>query len=164
LPSSVDRVRNTKSLLTAIRDKNQTFKKQYLNSALEFIEENNYDDAFKALEKADSDQLITYEFRSFENEFYLNFMFGGKGKDDKFVEDHIKRLQRAIDKYPEYADLRNDLGIAYLIQCRNMFLKGLNEFRNALEINPEYKRAEKNLKLAENDGKGFLILLRAILK
>ena len=164
LPTHTDRIRNTKSLLTAIRDGNQTFKKQYLNSALEFIESNNFTDAFNALENAESDQLTENEFQSLEHEFYLNFMFGGKGKDDEFVADYTKKLQQAIDKYPEYADLRNDLGIAYLIQCRNLFLKGLNEFRNALEINPEYKRAEKNLKLAENDGKGFLILLRAILK
>ncbi len=164
LPSINDRIRNTKSLLTAIRESNQAFKKQYLNSALEFIEESNYNEAFKALENAESDQVTTNEFMSLENEFYLNFMFGGKGKDDKFVEGYTKKVQREIEKYPKYADLRNNLGIAYLIQCRNLFLKGLNEFRNALEINPEYKRAEKNLKLAENDGKGFLILLRAILK
>jgi hypothetical protein len=56
------------------------------------------------------------------------------------------------------------LGIAHLIQCRNLFLRALEEFRVSLRINPGYKRAEKNLKLSENDGKGFLILLRAILK
>jgi len=164
LPPVIDRLRNTKSILTAISMKNLAFKKQYLNSALKFIEENDVIEAIKALENAESDQDSTNEFMTLENEFYLNFMFGGKGKDDIFVEKYEERLQRAIEKYPEYADLRNDLGIAYLIQCRNLFLKGLNEFRKALEINPEYKRAEKNLKLAENDGKGFLILLRAILK
>jgi tetratricopeptide (TPR) repeat protein len=164
LPTHSDRIRSAKSLLTAIRDRNQIFRKQYLNSALEFIENNNFIEAYKVLENAESDILNSNEIPSLENEFYLNFMFGGKGKDDEFVAEYTKKLQQTIDKHPEYADLRNDLGIAYLIQCRNLFLKGLNEFRNALEINPEYKRAEKNLKLAENDGKGFLILLRAILK
>ena len=69
-----------------------------------------------------------------------------------------------MDENPDYADVRNNLGIAHLIQCRNLFLKALDEFRGALKINPDFKKAEKNLKLAENDGKGFLILLRAILK
>ncbi|MBN2008656.1 tetratricopeptide repeat protein [candidate division KSB1 bacterium] len=99
-----------------------------------------------------------------ENEFYLKFMFGGKGKDDAFIQEHILKLKELINKYPKYADLRNNLGIAYLIQCRNLFLNALEEFRQALKINPGFKKAEKNLKLAENDGKGFLILLRAILK
>ena len=164
LPSKVERLNQTKNLLITIIEKNHNYKEQNLNSALEFIDANNFSDAFKALQNAESDQLIKNELECFEDEFYLNFMFGGKGKDDEFIQDYTKRLQQATEKYPEYADIRNDLGVAYLIQCRNLFLKGLEEYRNALKINPEYKRAEKNLKLAENDGKGFLILLRAILK
>lgn len=99
-----------------------------------------------------------------ENEFYLKFMYGGKGKDDSFIHDYIEDLNRQISENPDYADVHNNLGVAHLIQCRNLFLKSLEEFRSALKINPNFKKAEKNLKLAENDGKGFLILLRAILK
>ncbi len=91
-------------------------------------------------------------------------MFGGKGKDDEFIQHYHEKLKKAITKYPRYPDLHNNLGIVSLIQCRNLFLNALDEFREALKLNPEYKKAEKNLKLAENDGKGFLILLRAILK
>lgn len=101
---------------------------------------------------------------SFEDEFYLKFMYGGKGRDDDFIAGYTERLSRVLADYPGYADLHNNLGIAYLIQCRNLFLKALDEFRAALQINPEFERARKNLKIAENDGKGFLILLRALLK
>ena len=83
---------------------------------------------------------------------------------DDFIYGYTDQLKQTVDKFPKYADLRNNLGIAYLIQCRNLFLNALEQFRYALEINPQYKKAKKNLKLAENDGKGFLILLRAILK
>jgi len=100
----------------------------------------------------------------FEHEFYLKFMFGGKGKDDALITRYVERLKAAMEQHPDYADLHNNLGVAYLIQCRNLFLKALEEFRTALKINPSFQRAEKNLKLAENDGKGFLILLRALLK
>jgi len=103
-------------------------------------------------------------FSHYENEFYLKFMYGGKGRDDAFVQRYTDKLREAIQDYPEYADLHNHLGIAYLIQCRNLFLRALDEFRTALRINPNFKRAEKNLKLTENDGKGFLILLRALFK
>jgi len=101
---------------------------------------------------------------AFDAEFYLKFMYGGKGKDNRFIASYLDELRREIERHPDYADLHNNLGIAYLIMCRNLFLKALEEFREALRINPTYKKAKKNLKLSENDGKGFLILLRAILK
>lgn len=101
---------------------------------------------------------------SLENEFFLKFMYGGKGKDEAFINDYVQRIEESIEDHPKYADLRNSLGVANLIQCRNLFLKSLEEFRTALKINPNFQKAVKNLKLAENDGKGFLILLRAILK
>ncbi len=104
------------------------------------------------------------KFMNVENEFYLKFMYGGKGKDDSFISAYIEDLQELVEENPAYADVHNNLGVAHLIQCRNLFLKALEEFRAALKINPNFKKADKNLKLAENDGKGFLILLRAILK
>ncbi len=107
---------------------------------------------------------VLTQISDIENEFYLKFMYGGKGKDDTFIADYIGKLKEMVAQNPDYADVRNNLGVAYLIQCRNIFLKALDEFRAALKINPDFKKAVKNLKLAENDGKGFLILLRAILK
>ncbi len=163
--TKIERLNQVKSLLDSILRANQNgqYKAEYLKSTLELIEENNYEEAIESLEKATVDQNKTLEI-DMESEFYLNFMFGGKGKNDEYLKEYTQQLEKFIEKYPEYADLRNDLGIAYLIKCRNMFLNALEEFRNALKINPNYKKAEKNLKLAENDGKGFLILLRAILK
>ena len=107
---------------------------------------------------------IVTKILNIENEFYLKFMYGGKGKDDTFISEYVEKLSELIDEYPNYPDIRNYLGVANLIQCRNLFLKALEEFRAALKINPGFQKAVKNLKLAENDGKGFLILLRAILK
>ncbi len=127
------------------------------------IEDKNFSEAEKHYSEAFTKTNRRMDL-SFENEFFLKFMYGGKGKDNQFIGRYVERLKYAINDYPEYADLHNNLGIAYLIMCRNLFLKALEEFRKALRINPLFKKAEKNLKLAENDGKGFLILLRAILK
>ena len=163
LPTSPERIEKVKQLLISIKEKGQYFKPQYLDTALDYLEKNLTDEVIKLLEKAEYEhpELLG---RYLESEFYLKFMFGGKGKDDEFILDYTNQLKQIISKYPDYADLRNNLGIAYLIQCRNLFLNALEEFRVALKINPDFKKAEKNLKLAENDGKGFLILLRAILK
>lgn len=163
LPSKVIRLEKIKSLLTEIKEKKQFFKSENIDTILKHLDDENIDEAVTALEIAESDRsdIVDYDF---ENEFYLKFMFGGKGKDDEFIMQYTKQLKDVIQKNPDYADLRNSLGIVYLIQCRNLFLNALEEFRQALKINPDFKKAEKNLKLAENDGKGFLILLRAILK
>lgn len=171
-------------LALSLNDEDETTKEEmqkralhHLNLASEDAEAKvpNYD---KVMEKVNDDdyeaavdeyllskpkQALTHE-PNIENEFYLKFMYGGKGKDDSFINDYIADLNRQISEKPDYADVRNNLGVAHLIQCRNLFLKSLEEFRSALKINPNFKKAEKNLKLAENDGKGFLILLRAILK
>jgi tetratricopeptide (TPR) repeat protein len=96
--------------------------------------------------------------------FYLKFLFGGVGKDDKALSDYRIQLEKAVEENPQYADLHNSLGIIYLIQCRNIFLKAVNQFKKAYEINPSYKNAYKNFRLVQNDGREFLNLLRAILK
>jgi len=134
-----------------------------LEKALQLIDEGAYEAATQELQSL-RQEINPETDLTFEHDFYLKFMYGGKGKDDDFIQHYTNRLRGAIRDYPDYADLHNSLGVAYLIQCRNLFLRALEEFRVALRINPIFKRAEKNLKLSENDGKGFLILLRAILK
>ncbi len=91
-------------------------------------------------------------------------MYSGKSLNGSVLKNFEQELTHAIDAQGDYADLWNNLGIVHLIQCRNLFVQALNEFNKALEINPKYEKALKNKKLVENDGKEFLILLRAILK
>ncbi|KPL08427.1 hypothetical protein AMJ86_00560 [bacterium SM23_57] len=136
---------------------------KYFDKIYEHIGTDNIEATFEILDNIKAVNYDRFEV-DFESEFYLKFMFGGKGKDDAFISNYTNDLRTSIEKHPQYADLHNNLGIVYLIQCRNLFLKALDEFRQAIKINPEFSKAEKNLKLAENDGKGFLILLRAILK
>ncbi|NIT74675.1 tetratricopeptide repeat protein [candidate division KSB1 bacterium] len=130
---------------------------------MELVSQESYQEAVEEFLKTKPREALAH-FTNVENEFYLKFMYGGKGKDDTFIGEYVQKLRDIIEEHPNYADVRNSLGVANLIQCRNLFLKSLEEFRTALKINPNFKKAEKNLKLAENDGKGFLILLRAILK
>jgi len=131
--------------------------------ALELMEEKKFPEAMEALSEA-KEEVAKEIDDYFMHDFYLKFMFGGKGKDEQFIAAYTQRLKEEIEKHPDYADLRNNLGVAYLVQCRNLFLKALEEFRAALKLNPSFKRARRNLKLAENEGKGFLILLRALFK
>jgi tetratricopeptide (TPR) repeat protein len=101
---------------------------------------------------------------NFHDLFYLRFMYGEGGRDARYVEEYVSRMELLSRRHPTFPDLQNHLAVGYLIQCRNLFNKALHSFRKAIETNPDYKRAKRNLKLAENDGKGLLLLLRALLK
>lgn len=125
---------------------------------------NQFDQAVSDLKELK--QFMTYKNSIVDvtDVFYLKFMFGGEGRNDAIIAHYEKLLQERIQKNPNFADLHNTIGILHLIQCRNTFLKAIEDFKRALAINPDYQMARKNLVLSENDGKGFLILLRAILK
>jgi tetratricopeptide (TPR) repeat protein len=160
-PSTV--ARQAKEHLARAAEGLPAYRTPRLEKAMQLIDEGVYSRSVEELQSL-RQEIHPEADQSFEHEFYLKFMYGGKGKDDEFIQRYTDHLRAALRDYPGYADLHNNLGVAYLIQCRNLFLRALEEFRLALRINPAFKRAEKNLKLSENDGKGFLILLRAILK
>lgn len=129
-----------------------------------FAENKKYDLLVKSLHenrtrifKGDTDSL-------WGTSFFLKFMYGGKGLDNEIIRKYEHKLESTLKINNQYADVWNSLGIIHLIKCRNLFLQALSEFKRSLEINPNYDKAKKNKKLVENDGKEFLILLKAILK
>jgi len=112
-----------------------------------------------------TERLFPEEFHNIIGvDFYLKFMYGGRGLSRRALKKFEMNLLEAIKIQEDYADLWNNLGIVHLIQCRNLFLQALSEFNQALEINPKFAKAIKNTKLVEIDGKEFLILLKEILK
>lgn len=96
--------------------------------------------------------------------FYLGLLYGERSKDSDIIQRYVDRLETLTREHPSYPDLHNDLGVAYVVQCHDLFNRAVYQFRRALKINPKYERAEDNLKIAEKEGKGLLILLRALLK
>lgn len=110
------------------------------------------------------DEVIPEIDLGFQDHFYLNFLYGDKGRDSHRIKEYIEKLENILNQSDHLPDIHNHLGVAYMIQCRHLFNQAINEFRTAYRLNPEYQRAKRNLKLTENDGKGFLILLRALLK
>ena len=143
-------------------DLNPVYGQAAGRQAMKEIQNGRYEEALRLLEEI---PLFQQEGDNhFDERFYLEFLFGGKSKDDRLIEEYIAHLREQIQEHPDFPDLHNRLGVAYLIQCRNMFLKAMDQFRKALKLNPQFKSAERNLKLAENEGKGFIILLRALLK
>jgi tetratricopeptide (TPR) repeat protein len=131
---------------------------------IKLFETKEYDELTKQLEENRNKIFPKDALNLIGNSFYLKFMYGGKGLDNDIIKKYEQRLELATKSNHEYADIWNNLGIVHLIQCRNLFLQALDEFKHSLEINPGFEKARRNKKLVENDGKEFLILLRAILK
>lgn len=96
-------------------------------------------------------------------ELYLMFIVSGENLDDRAIEGYLERITEIVDQNPSFADGYNSLGILYTAKCKILMDRASGFFRKALEINKKYKKAQKNLRLAENDRQGIFILLKALL-
>ncbi len=96
--------------------------------------------------------------------FYLKFMYGGNELEYSELLTYEDRILKLSDQRDKFADYWNEMGTIHIIQCRHLFLKAVEEFDKAVELNNHYAEAKKNTELIKNIKKGFLILLRAILK
>lgn len=102
-------------------------------------------------------------FRDFSS-IYMKFLLATNKLDERTLSQRIKRLKEELNSNPHYPDLHYDLAIAYTLLGRFIHTKAIEEYRQALKLNPDFGRAKKNLKLAENELKGFDALVRAITK
>ena len=137
---------------------------QTFDATLESISDGNLPEILAGLEKLQI-KLITYiKLDTLIESFYLRFMYGGRELDYKELEAYEERILRMTAERKNFADYWNEMGTIHIIQCRHLFLQAFREFERAVELNSTYKEASKNLKLIGNIRKGFLILLRAILK
>jgi len=96
-------------------------------------------------------------------ELYLILKFRGNELDEGDLDAYIARVRSALDANPGYADLHNDLGILYAAKCKRFIDRAGDAFAEALRLNRDFAKAEKNLKLTSNDRQGIHFLLRALL-
>ena len=142
----------------------QVYRQREFNQLLELLKDNNHEVILPEIEKF---QLRMVDFSSEKDkiyEFYLRFLFGG----DELSPDTIEKYERFfvstegnLQKYPDYW---NDLGIFHLIKSRSLYLRALSEFEKAIDISEDFKEAKEYRDMIRSNEKGFLILLRAILK
>jgi tetratricopeptide (TPR) repeat protein len=164
LPPASIRIERAKQQLQKLYDTGNKAMKAIETKLNTYIKEEEIGKAVKLLSESRNKVFPEEVLSLIGMDFYLKLMYGGKGLNDDIIRKFEMRLYKAVNDHPNYADLWNNLGIVHLIQCRNLFLQALTEFDQALNINPSFDKALKNKKLVENDGKEFLILLRAILR
>ncbi|UCE08225.1 MAG: hypothetical protein JSW07_09470, partial [bacterium] len=161
VPSRV--VRYIKSLLISKRYNSKKWQELFMHT-LDTITEGNSHKIIQSLEKLQIELVTHININTAMESFLLKFMFGGRELTWEELEEFESRLMEQENNRSTFADYWNDLGIIHMIQCRNLYLQALSEFGTASTINSKYEEAKNNLELIKNNKKGFLILLRAILK
>lgn len=121
--------------------------------------EEAYEKLFSAIDNRDTDA-------SFEKllDLYIRCVYGEAGATEENIKNYIGNIENLLKTNPGFADLENELGMAYTIMGKIMRDKAIEHFRKAIEINPDFNKAIKNIKLSQNDLRGFEALLEAILK
>jgi hypothetical protein len=97
-------------------------------------------------------------------EFYLWLKYLPEHLDTEKLLDFERKFSKTLENNADYADMWNYQALIHLLLCREHFLKGLQNFKEATRINPQYIKAKNNLRLVENDGREFLSLIKAITK
>ncbi len=127
-----------------------------------FFREKDYAAAYAALEEVKArsrrgglDDIII--------DLYLMLIAQGDELSEEEIERYLDRVRAIVEQNPTFADGHNSLGILYTAKCKAYMDMASNAFRKALEINSNYQKAQKNLRLSENDRQGIFILLKALL-
>jgi tetratricopeptide (TPR) repeat protein len=134
------------------------------NQILELLKDNNHEVIIPEIEKF---QLNLVDFSSEKEkvyEFFLRFLFGGNELNPETIDQYepfFNISNGSLNKYPDYW---NDLGTFHLIKSRSLYLQALSQFEKAIELAPGFQEVKNNIDLIKSNEKGFLILLRAILK
>jgi tetratricopeptide (TPR) repeat protein len=160
---SVDIYSNVMEYMEKAARINPNFKNEYYDRGEEFLRKKEYLKAYQEFEKGYNRGSHSTDM-SFILDFYLRVVHSGKKMKSAMIWKHIRKLEALLKKYPNYADLYNHLGVAYVIMSKIVNNKAIQLFDKAMKINPNFEKAKKNKRLAEYDHKGIQLLFDAILK
>jgi tetratricopeptide (TPR) repeat protein len=131
-------------------------------AAVDALDKERYDVVYEKLHAIKQEQSKVAQ-NDLSLELYLILKFRSNELTEEEIDRSIDRLKMALETNPGYADLQNDLGLLYTAKCKIFIDKAHRSFNEALTINKNYRKAEKNLKLTANDRQGIHFLLKALL-
>lgn len=140
---------------------NPGYQNDHFSNGLKHFNEGAYQKAFEALKVAKrvgSRSLYRYE----KYEYFLKLLFVDETNHFEMIWKYIKFLQDLLKKYPSHADIYNDLGLAYCMLRNYVNEKAIGCFKSALEINPQFEKAQRNFKLSNYERTGSELFLKAI--
>jgi tetratricopeptide (TPR) repeat protein len=143
------------------------FNPAYMNQAYEeglaLLREGKLQQAYDTLSMV-AKEIVTHGSEERLLEMYLRYIHGENGMTEDGIRQYVEQIGDLLKANPGHADLHNELGMAYTVMSKFMNNKAMDHFKEALRINPHFLKATRNLKLSQNDLKGFEVLLEAIVK
>lgn len=140
---------------------NPSYQNDYFANSMKYLKEGAMQKAFEALKmakRAGTRSLYRYE----KYEYFLRLLFIDEANHFEMIWKYIKFLQDLLKKYPSHADIYNDLGLAYCMLRNYVNEKAIGCFKSALEINPDFEKAQRNFKLSNYERTGSELFLKAI--
>ncbi len=140
---------------------NPGYQNDYFSTGLKHLNGGAFQQAFDAMtmaKRAGTRSLYRYE----KYEYFLKLLFIDEANHFEMIWKYIKFLQDLLKKYPSHADIYNDLGLAYCMLRNYVNEKAISCFKSALEINPEFEKAQRNFKLSSYERTGSELFLKAI--
>jgi len=131
-------------------------------AAMNALDTEHYELVYEKLTAIKRD-LDTIASNDLSLELYLILKFRAEELSEEDIDALLERLKIALESNPGYADIQNDMGVLYAAKCKIFIDKAHESFRQALQMNPAFRKAEKNLKLSGNDRQGIHFLLKALL-
>jgi len=131
--------------------------------AMNLVKSEKFEEAYEILLPIAEKETLSVAGES-QTEMYLRFVHDTDGMSEEGIARYLEKLKTLLKTNPGYADIHNEIGMAYVILSKFMSDKAIVHFTKAIEINPEFSKAIKNLRLSQNELKGFKVLLEAIIK
>jgi len=150
----------TKSLEKA-RLINPMYQNEYYSKGIEYLKNNDPLKAFETLKNAKFRGTLYFQ-RYDKYEYYLKLFATNETNQFEVIWKYIKFLQELLKKYPNHADIYNDLGLAYSMLRNYINEKAINSFKSALEINPKFEKASRNYRLSVYERTGSELFLKAL--
>jgi tetratricopeptide (TPR) repeat protein len=94
---------------------------------------------------------------------YITMLRRGTRMKEEEIDLFLEKIEKLIDQNPNYPDLFNSLGVLYVAKSKVMMDRAAGAFKEALEINGDYEKAGRNIRLSDNERQGIFILLKALL-
>lgn len=140
---------------------NPGYQNKHYQQAMEQLKANELSKAFESLKAARYQGTPQY-YRFHKYEQFIKLMFMEEENQFELIWSYIRYLQQLIKKYPNHADIYNDLGLAYFMLRNYINDKAISCFKAALDINPKFEKAQRNLKLSSYEKTGSELFLKAI--
>jgi tetratricopeptide (TPR) repeat protein len=154
-------MRNCKTNLTESLKRADRFTRSQLDPILKSIQIRAFSEAAVLLRGLiDS---LSNEDNGLYDLFYLFVLYGDQAKKTDILKQYIFRMRLFTNRHPANPRYHRNLGIGFVVQCREQFQQALHEFHAAQSLNGEMINHEL-IKEAENLANHFYDFMRRLFR